>query len=326
MNPHLKHICISIASVLLLLLPKNTPTDEQTNRRDSEAIPVVSSCKAYTPQDLKSIKSSENPLLIMGAGIVDLIVSHTTWTTDENLLKLGSSIESPKKAATISLIISQLDSTLPATPLKGYIEQLLKDDPDNALPFYAYALVQSEEGNSHTSLSMIQKGNTKVFNRYSRERFNAIVHAGELAKCSLAEARASAVLNSSAGTLYRQLKWLCPKLIKEEGQSARNACLIMGKKLEQSSLAMLEGLFSLTIQQQSLDNSPINDQELAQIKIRRAEIYAHVGQNCDVQENEVNEATATKFYDLYINKGEIAAQNFLTDYIQKKRSESRNEK
>ncbi len=326
MNPHLKHICISITTVLLLLLPNNVPADEKTNRPDSEAIPVASSCKAYTPQDLKSIKSSEDPLLIMGAGIVDIIVSHTTSTTDVNLLKLGSSIESPKKAATITLIVSQLDSTLPATPLKGYIEQLLKDDPDNALPFYAYALVQNEEGNSHTSLSMIQKGNTKTFNCYSKERFNAIVHAGELAKCNVAEARANAIINSSAGTLYRQLKWLCPKLIKDEGQSARNVCLTMGKKLEQSSLTMLEGLFSLGIQQQSLDNLPINDEELAQIKIRRNEIIAHVGQNGDVQDNEVNDETVTKYYDLYINKGEMAAQNYLTDYIQKKRSNSSNKK
>ncbi len=199
--------------------------------------PEVITCKPYTEKELNTIKTGSDPSLIMGAGIVDLF-SNPLSTVGQELLNLGSRIESPKGMATVSLIVDQLNRNYNSSlkPLRENIIQLMRDDKDNALSYYLNALLQEEEGASQESLALIQKGNAKIITSYPKQRFHAIVEAGKIAKCEKIQAQRFALWNSFSTSVFIRSRKLCDNLVKANGQEAKKACFVMGQNLEHASI------------------------------------------------------------------------------------------
>jgi len=275
-------------------------------------------CKPYSKKQLDSIKASNNPSLIAGAGALEFLTNPTS-TEIKNLLTTGSRIESPKGPATVSLITFQLNQDLPLKPLKEDISELLQDDKENALSHYLNALLLQEESNDKEALSQIQKGNKNNYNGYVKERFYTDVDAALIANCSVKHARHFAIFASSTDVIPRKLRHLCRNIVKSFGQDARDACFIMGRKLEDGSLTCLGKIFSLNIQTDSLDDSLAATAVRTKIKKKWQSANA-CGEKraCDVDETDVPEEADSRFYEIFLGKGEAAAQEFLADFVRQK--------
>jgi len=279
-----------------------------------------STCKSYTEKELNSIRASNNPNLIMGAGIVELI-SNPSSTIGKDLLGLSSRTESPKGTATVSLIVHQLNSDYnqPLKPLRENVIQLLQDDKDNALSYYLNAILSQEEGRDQEALAQIKKGNSKIFNSYPKERFYAIAQAAKMAKCSETQARQHAFWNSHSGAIYIKLRHLCKKLVESYGEDTRKACYLAGQNLERGSLTFIEQLSSLAIQSDSLGDSPSNAAARAEIKKKRDDINTCRERTAiDIPETAVTDDADLEYYRILLSKGECSARDFLTDFVKRK--------
>lgn len=277
-------------------------------------------CRPYTEKELSLIRGSNNPNLIMGSGVVDLLINQKSAIGRE-LLGLGSRIESPKGIATVSLVINHLNQDLPLKPLRKTISQFLHDDKNNALSYYLNALLQEEEGNNQESLTQIKKGNTRIFNGYPKKRFHAIVKAGEMADCKKITIQRHALLNSLSTIVYIKARHLCQKLIERNGQEGQNACFLMGENLERASLTIVEKLNSLAIQKIALDGSTTNAVALNEIKNRRELALSCNGRKSGwewIGEDKVPEDIDLKYTEIYLESGECAALEFLSDYLNRK--------
>ena len=283
--------------------------------------PETSTCKPYTENDLTSLKTGTNPALIMGASIVAL-ASNPSSTLGQDLLNLSSRVEFPKGIATVSLILYQLNynNQISVKPWRENIEQLSRDDKDNALSYYLLALLRGEDGAVRESVSLIKKGNTKTFNGYPKERFKAVVAAGETAQCEKIQAQRYALWNSfSTGVIMRTRK-LCDKLIEIPDQEARNACFVMGNNLERSSITIIDKLQSLRIQRNALDPSA-DAKAVLDIKNRSERALTCDGKKPEewIPYSEVNEETDLKYDEIYLASGECSALEFLSEYIKQKK-------
>lgn len=275
-------------------------------------------CKPYTEKELTSIKASNDANSIMGAGVVDLLINPKS-TTGKELLDLGSRIESPKRTATLSLIVYQLSHDSPLKPFREYILQLLQDDKENALPYYLNALLQQEEVGDSEALAQIKKGNTKVFNSYPKKRFTAIADAAERAKCGGIQARQYAFYNLPLTSTYIKLRHLCQKLSESSGQEAKNACFVMGQNLERASLTCIEKVNSLSIQKISLADIPSNATARAEIEKKRKQALAcGERRSADISESDVTEEADKQYYEIFFKSGESAAQDFLSEFVKRK--------
>jgi len=281
--------------------------------------PEIVSCKIYTEEELSSIRSSNNPNLIMGAGIVQLVIS-PKLTVGEELLNLSSKIESPKGIATISLSILQLNDDSPLKPYRENIIQLLLDDKENALSYYLNALLQEEEGRDQEAIALIKKGNTKILNTYPKQRFYAIIEAGKLAKCTKIQAQQYALRNSLSTSVYKKLRQLCQKLIASHGQEAKNACYLMGQNLEWSSLTIIEKLNSLAIQEKSLEDSSHTEVH-KKFKEKREQLLDCIKSLDPIPETDVTEDADLKYDEIYLESGECSALKFLSNFVKQKRKE-----
>lgn len=276
-------------------------------------------CKPYTEKELTLIKASNDANLIMGAGVVDLLINPKS-TTGKELLDLGSRVESRKRTATLSLIVYQLSHDSSLKPFREYIQQLLQDDKENALPYYLNALLQNEEVGGQAALVQIKKGNAKTFNSYSKERFSAIADAAVRAKCGGVQARQYAFYNLPLTSSYIKLRHLCQELAAGgHGQEAKNACFLMGQNLERGSLTCIEKLNSLGIQSVSLDEVPSNTATREEIKKRREEALACGERREDISERDVTADADLQYYEILFKSGEAAAQSFLSDFVKQKR-------
>jgi hypothetical protein len=289
--------------------------------------PEAITCKSYTENELNLIKASSNPSLIMGAGIIDLVSNpSSTIGIGQELLNLGSRIESPKGMATVSLIVYQLNRNYNSSlkPLREKITQLLRDDKDNALSYYLNALLRGEEVESQEALALIKNGNTKSFNSYPKQRFDAIVQAGKIAKCKKIQAQQYALLNSLSTSVFIKTRHLCQKLIESNDTEAKNACLVMGQNLERSSITIVDKLNSLGIQKIALDNSPSNATALTEIKNKKDRAL-----NCDgrkptelIPEADVTEDMDLKYDKIYLESGECSALEFLFEAVKQKKQKN----
>jgi|ERR1039457_5470180 hypothetical protein len=275
-------------------------------------------CKPYSKKQLESIKASRNPNLIAGAGAIDFLTNPAS-TVSKDFLAMGSRIESPKGAATVYLITFQLNQNLPLIPLKEHILELLHDDKENALPYYLNALLKQEKSKEKDALEQIKKGNEKTFNSYLKQRFYSTVKAAQIAKCSGNHARRHAIWNSVSDVITRKSRQLCRNLIKSNGQDARNACFLMGQKLEQGSLTCLGKVFGLVIQFDSFDDIPSNAAARMEIKKKWQSAYACGERRAwDIEETDMTEVADLNFYEIYLEKGEAAAQEFLADSVKQR--------
>lgn len=287
--------------------------------------PETITCKPYTEKELNLIKASSNPSLIMGAGIIDL-VSNSSSTIGQELLNLGSRIESPKGMATVSLIVYQLNCNYNSSlkPLRENITQLLRDDKDNALSYYLNALLRGEEGESQEALALIKNGNTKSFNGYPKQRFDSIVEAGKTAKCKKIKAQQYALLNALSTSVFIKTRHLCQKLNESNDTEAKNACLLMGQNLERSSITIVDKLNSLGMQKIALDNSPSNATAITEIKNKKDRAL-----NCDgrkptelIPEADVTEDMDLEYDRIYLESGECSALEFLFEAVKQKKQKN----
>jgi hypothetical protein len=303
----------SITVLLFLVLFSSAVTASEIESRPTYT-PDIVSCKPYKEKDLITIKASNRPGLIAGTGLVELVIRPTS-TVGVELLFLASQKESPKGLATTALIINQLNNYLPLKPLKNNIEQLMHDDKDNALPFYADALVLMEDGKEQEALAQIKIGNTKKFNGYSKQRFYEIVDAGVKAGagCKKIEIQRHALWQSfNTGLLIKSRK-LCEKLVASNEPQARKACAAMGQNLEESSITLVDHLNSLAIQRIAVNDLPDNETTLNEIKSRREKVMNYVGRVW-LDAEDVTEEVDLKFDEIFLDSGESAALDFLAAY------------
>jgi hypothetical protein len=255
----------------------------------------------------------------MGAGIVSLS-SNSKSRIGRELLELASRTESPKGIATISFINYGLDQshTIPLKQLKENILRLLKEDSDNALPYYLNALLLQEEAEGKKALDQIKKGNVYKFSGYTKHRFDAILHAAEMAKWSGRHSRQLALLNSQSAPIHIKLRHLCRNLRKEFGQEVQDACMNLGRNLEGASLTCLDRLISLAIQTDSLNDMASDDIIRSEIKNRSDKAFACGGCTSIVQESDVTDELDKKYYEIFLDKGEASAQKYICDFVNKK--------
>jgi hypothetical protein len=276
-------------------------------------------CKPYTEKDLNSIKASNDPNFIIGAGVVSILINPAS-TIGKELLDIGGRIESTKGVATTSLIVYQLSHDSPLKPFRENIRKLLQDDKDNALPYYLDALLQQEEVGDQEALVQIKKGNAKIFNSYPKQRFYSIVEAAKLAKCGEVRARQYAVSNLPITSTYVKLRHLCQKLVESNGEEARKACFLMGQNLERGSQTCIEKITSLGIQSNSLNDSPSNAAIRMEIKKKREQALACGKRgNGHISESDVTKDADLQYYEIFLKSGEAAAQDFLSDFVKRKR-------
>jgi hypothetical protein len=274
-------------------------------------------CRSYNELELKTIKTSNNANMIAASGIVELIIDPLS-TDGKYLLDLGSQIESPKGMATVSKIIHQLSEGLTLQLLRNKVKSFYEDNKDNALAYYIEAIQMLEAGEKREIIAVINNGNKKNFNGFSRQRFNAITEAAKMAGCSWRIARQHAFWNSHNGALYYKLNRLCRKLINDYKQDARTVCYLMGEKLEKGSMTCIEQLQSLAIQNHALSEISSQEKAIAAINIRRARALACGGlDKLSISENDVPETADFQYYQIMLDKGEAAAQEFIADFIKK---------
>ncbi len=280
---------------------------------------LTGNCIQFTDKELGAIKSSNDPNLMMGTGIINL-ASIPTSSIGKEFLETASRIESPKGVATITLLNYNLDPSrsLPLEPLKENIARLLQDDKDNALSYYLNALLLQEGRDDQKALDQIKKSNTYKFNGFSRQRFYAIAKVAEMNKCGVRQARELAFWNSNSAAIYLKLRRVCRDLKKEFGQDAQDACMVMGRNLEASSLTCLESLFSLGMQSESLNQTATDDATRAEIKKRWNVAFACGARTVDIHESDMSDEIDKQYYDIYLDKGEAAAQQFLQTILSKK--------
>lgn len=280
---------------------------------------LTGNCKQLSEKELGSIKASNDPKLMMGNGIVNL-ASNPTSSIGKDFLESASRIESPKGAATITLFSYNLDPsrTLPLEPFKENIVGLLQNDKDNALSYYLNALLLHEEHADQRALDQIKKGNIRKFNDYSKQRFYAIAQTADMNGCGARQSRELAFWNSNSAAIYLKLRHLCRNLSKELGQDAQDTCMAMGKNLEASSLTCLESLFSLAMQSESLNQIASDDATRAEIKKRRDAAFACGARTADVSETDITDEIDKQYYEIYLARGEAAAQQFLNAVITRK--------
>ncbi len=308
----------SLTVVLLLGLFSSQVTASDIESRPTYT-PNIVSCKPYKEKDLIVIKTSNKPGLIAGAGLVELVVSPTS-TVGLDLLSLASEKEAPKGLATTALIMNQLNNYLPLSPLRKNIEQLVQDDKENALPYYANALLLMENGKMQESLAQIKIGNTKKFNGYSKQRFYEIVDAGVKAGagCQKIEIQRNALLQSFNSVLFIKSRKLCEKLAESKEPQAMPVCLAMGKNLEKSSITLIDQLNSLAIQRIAVKDLPDNTAKLNEIKNRRETVM-----NCPargqvwLEDEDVTEEADLKYDEIFLDSGECSALEFLVDYAKR---------
>jgi hypothetical protein len=253
---------------------------------------------------------------MMGIGLINLI-SNPTSSVGTDFLESASRIESPKGIATITLLNHSLDRSLPLGPLKENIASLMQDDKDNALSYYLNALLLREGRFDQKALDQIKRGNTFKFRGYTKERFYAIAKVTEMNTCGVRQARELAFWNSNSAATFFKLRSMCRDLKKEIGQDAQDACMVMGKNLEMSSLTCLESLFSLHMQSESLNQTSTDDATRAEIKKRRDVAFACGARTTDIPEIDMTDEVDRQYYEIYLYKGEVAAQQFLSDVLKR---------
>jgi hypothetical protein len=311
----MKLILTSITALSFLIFFASPVTASDIESRPTYT-PNIVSCKPYKEEDLIGIKASNRPGLIAGAGLVELVISPTS-TVGLDLLSLASEKESPKGLATTALIMNQLNNYLPLSSLKKKIERLIQDDKENALPYYANALLLMEDGKMQESLAQIKMGNTKKFNGYSKQRFHEIVNAGVQpgAGCLKIEIQRNALLQSFNTVLFIKSRKLCEKLAESREPQAMPVCTAMGQNLEKSSITFIDQLNSLAIQRIAAKDMQDNETKLNEIKNRRDKVM-----NCPargqvwLEAEDVTEEADLKYDELFLDFGECSALEFLADY------------
>lgn len=318
----ISRISLSIAVILpLFLFTSSLKASESENCQPDRSL--TGNCKQLSEKELGSIKASNNPALLTGIGIISL-ASNSTSSVGKDFLESASRIESSKGVATITLLNYNLDPSrsLPLKPFKENISKLLQDDKDNALSYYVSAILLHEENNGQNALDQIKKGNTYNFNGYTRQRFYTIYKVAEMNNCGVRDAHELAFFNSHSAAIFLKLRRVCSDLKKELGQDAQEACMVLGKNLESSSLTCLEGLFSLATQAESLNQTGPDEATRAEIKKRRDVAFACGARTVDIQESDMTEEIVKRYYEIYLDKGEAAAQRFLNDIVDKKHKEN----
>ncbi len=311
-------IALFIASISsLLFLTSSLMASESENCQPERSL--TENCKQFSEKESGQVKASNDSNLMMGAGIISL-ASNSTSSIGRDFLESASRIESPKGVATITLFNYNLDPSrsLPLATFKENIARLFQDDKDNALPYYLNGLLLGEQHDYQKALDQIRKGNIRKFTGYSKQRFYAIAQVAEKYKCGVRQARELAFWNSNNAAFYLKLRHLCRDLKKEIGQDAQDACMVMGKNLEASSLSCLESLFSLHMQSESLNQTTSDDAIRAEIKKRRDAAFACGARTVDIQESDMTEEIDKQYYEIYFDKGEAAAQQFLQTLLIKK--------
>jgi hypothetical protein len=317
MNIHRIVLLIAITSASLLLTSSLEATESENCQ---PARSLTDNCKQFSEKELGLIKAGTDPNLMMGTGIINL-ASNPTSSLGKELLESASRIESPKGIATISLLAYNLDPSrsLPLEPFKEDIARLLQDDKDNALPYYLNALLLQEQHADQKVLDQLKKGNTYKLNGHTKQRFHTIAQVAEMDKCGGRPSRELAFWNSNNAAIYLKLRHLCRNQKNEYGQEAQDSCMVMGKKLETSSLTCLESLFSLAIQSESLNTSTSDDATRSEIKKRRDIAFACGAHTVEISESDVTEGIDQQYYDILFVKGEATAQEFIADYVKRKR-------
>lgn len=306
----------SLIVVLLLAVLSSQVTAADIESRPTYT-PNIVSCKPYKEKDLIAIKASNKPGFIAGAGLMELGINPNSPVVLD-LLSLASEKESPKGLATTALIMNQLNNNLPLSSLKKNIELLIRDDKENALPYYANALLLMEESKVQESLAQIEIGNTKKFNGYSKQRFYEIVDAGVKtgAGCQKIEIQRHALWQSFNTGLIVKSRKLCKKLAEARELHAMPACAAMGQNLEKSSLALIDQLNSLAIQRIAVKDLPDNAAKLNEIKNRREKVMNYVGL-VSLDAADVTEDVDLKYDEIFLDSGEASALDFLADYAKR---------
>jgi len=162
-------------------------------------------------------------------------------------------------------------------------------------------------------------GNTIKFDGYSRQRFNSMVDAAGIVKCEGTLARQYAIANTPITIFYVKLRHMCRKLIENNGQEAKDACLIMGQNLQKGSLTCIEQVNSLNIQKNSLDDIPENAIARLMIvkEIDRA-IACGEERPLEISTSDISKDVDIKYYEIFFQSGEAAAQDFLVNYLNAK--------
>jgi len=275
-------------------------------------------CRPFTGKEINSIKTSQNPKLLTGAGLTDLVDP----ALGRELLESASRIEAPSGTGTFSLIDIDFDHPWAESPLKPSsqvnIMKLLRDDNDNAQSYYLYAVLQQEAMGDKEAIAQITKGNAKTFKTYSKRRFDAIVDAVALVKCSGIKARQYAFSRFFTSNTYSKLRHLCRDLMRSDGKEAKNACFLMGQNLERGSLTFVEQLISLSIQNDTLGDSSSDAAAKSEIQNRRSLIAAKIGRNANAAEGSMPEEVSLQYYQILFEKGEAAARDFVTDFVEQK--------
>jgi hypothetical protein len=318
----IKSILLTFTVLLPLILISSSIEASDLESCQTYTTEIIT-CKPYTVKELNSIKTSNKPGLIAGAGIVELVISSTS-TVGRELLVLGSQMESPKGMATAVLIMNQLNNYLSLTSVRDDIAQLLQDDKENALPYYANALLLMEDGKGQESIAQINRGNAKQFNGYSKQRFHEIVEAGIKADCSKVQIQRHALGQALNTGLIIKSRKLCEKLTEANGPEAKKACLAMGNNLERSSITIVDRLNSLGIQRIALKGSPDSTTALNEIKNGREKAVTCDGKKPDmwIPFSDVNEETDLKYDEIYLDSGECSALEFLSAFIKQKKQKN----
>lgn len=306
-----------VATIISVILPLSLNASDQNKSQSTPA----SGYKGFSEKELNSIKASKKSDLIMGAGMISLAVDPYSKTGME-LLALASKTESPKGMATIYLIGNSLwqNNAEPLNSLKENILTLLKDDNGNALPYYINALLLQESGGNKEALAQIKKGNEFKANGYIKKRCDVALKAAEMAKWKKQQSHSFARLSSQNHTIHIKLRHLCRDLEKEFGQEAQEACMNLGKNLEEASLTCMDRVTSLVIQSDALIDMSAEDGNRSEIMNRYKTEHA-CGECTEIlQESDVPDDVDNKYYEIFLDKGELSAQKYLCDFaIQKQK-------
>ena len=265
-------------------------------------------CRSFSEKEIDFIKTSQNPKLLTGAGLIEQYNS-----VGKEFLELASRIESPKGLGTFSLIHLEIGESPQKPSTRENILKLLHDDEDNAQSYYLNAILQAETAGEKEAISQIKKGNAKLFKTYLKQRFEAVVDAATSAKYNGIQARRCAFDRSFVAHTYVKLRRLCLKLGQSNGQEAKDACFRMGENLEKGSLTLVEQMISRGIQFDSAADTAIK-KKLELKHTRNASIEC----NADVPEDVVPEDVELQFYEIFLKSGEPAAQEFMSNYMKQK--------
>ena len=164
-------------------------------------------------------------------------------------------------------------------------------------------------------MAQIKKGNEFKANGYIKQRCDVALKSAEMAKWKKQQLHSFARLSSQNHTIHIKLRHLCRYLKKEFGQEAKEACVNLGKNLEEDSLTCMDRVTNLVIQSDALKDMATEDGNRSEI-MERYNSERACGECTEVlQESDMPDDVDNKYYEIFLDKGELSVQKYLCDFV-----------